>query len=96
MNEERGSGFLLGMLAGTILGAAVAVLLTPTTGEEARGFIREKVYEPTKDKLMGVAEDIRVKAVDLAEDAKRQASGLARQFKERTVETWEKANKNNR
>jgi gas vesicle protein len=44
-SDERGShygvGFLLGVLAGTALGAGIAFLLAPKTGEALRNDIRK-------------------------------------------------------
>lgn len=42
MNNDRGFGFLGGFLLGGIVGAAIALLLAPMSGEETRDQIRSE------------------------------------------------------
>jgi gas vesicle protein len=42
MNYDRGFGFLGGFLLGGIVGAAIALLLAPESGEQLRGQIRDE------------------------------------------------------
>lgn len=90
MEEEKGSGFLVGLLVGTVVGAAIAVLMTPATGEDARKFLREKAVEPAKSKLAELAGEVRVKAVDIAENVKEKATDMAQDLKDRAEEIWSK------
>ena len=41
-NESGGSGFVMGLLAGTVLGAGLGMLLAPKAGSELRGAIGEQ------------------------------------------------------
>jgi gas vesicle protein len=42
MEDRGGSGFLLGLVAGTVLGAGLGMLLAPKAGTELRGNISEQ------------------------------------------------------
>ena len=41
-NEGSGAGFMMGLLAGTVLGAGLGMLLAPKAGSELRGQIGEQ------------------------------------------------------
>ena len=41
-NEGSGTGFMMGLLAGTVLGAGLGMLLAPKAGSELRGAIGEQ------------------------------------------------------
>jgi gas vesicle protein len=41
----EGSGFLSGLLFGALIGAGVAMILAPQTGEDTRDFLRAKARE---------------------------------------------------
>jgi gas vesicle protein len=41
-SETNGSGFMMGLLAGTVLGAGLGMLLAPKAGSELRGQIGEQ------------------------------------------------------
>jgi gas vesicle protein len=43
--ESRGSGFLIGLLCGTALGAAIGLMFAPKAGAE----FRQKLYDSTGD-----------------------------------------------
>jgi len=47
MNSGKGGGgsFLAGLVTGTLVGAGIAFLLAPQTGEETRDLLRSKVRE---------------------------------------------------
>lgn len=45
MDDNKSSGFMLGMIIGCLIGAAVAALLTPKTGEEIREKLKESYLE---------------------------------------------------
>ncbi len=63
-SEDRGGGFIAGFLLGGLVGAAAALLLTPRTGEETRGSLRERGIE------------LRVKAEEAAAKAREEADEL--------------------
>jgi gas vesicle protein len=69
--------FFSGFLIGGLIGAAVALLFAPQSGEETRAMIRDKSIE-IKDKVEQTAADARTKAEELAKDAKAKAEELQR------------------
>jgi gas vesicle protein len=64
--------FLVGFLAGGLVGAAVALLFAPQSGEETRTLIRDKSIE-LKDKAVETAEETRVRAEKSLEEARLRA-----------------------
>ena len=64
--QKSGPGFIFGLMVGLVAGAAIAILLTPQTGEQTRGQLsvqlRERygeafeqgreAYERTKDEVI--------------------------------------------
>jgi gas vesicle protein len=62
--RERGAGFVSGFLLGGLVGAAVALLLTPRSGEE------------TRDTLMDRGIVLKVKAEEVASKAREEADDL--------------------
>jgi gas vesicle protein len=45
MAESSNGGFLTGFITGTLIGAGLALLLVPQTGEETRDLLRAKARE---------------------------------------------------
>lgn len=93
MDENKGSGFLLGLLIGSLVGAAVAVLMTPATGEEARKFLKDKAFDPAKAKVVDLSGEVRARAGEIAEEVKSKASDLAKDIKGKAEEIWDKGKK---
>jgi gas vesicle protein len=92
--------FLAGFIVGGMVGAAVALLMAPQSGEETRAIIKEKSIE-LKDKAVETAEEARVrgeKALEEARvraeaayaDARQKAEELAQLTKERAAELQKK------
>jgi gas vesicle protein len=82
--ESGGGGFLIGLLCGTALGAAVALMFAPKTGSE----IRQRLYEST--------EDLRRKAYQTYGQATEQVNNVAskaREAVERGREAFDSARK---
>lgn len=67
--------FISGFVIGGLVGAAVALLLAPQSGEETRTIIREKGIE-LKDQVEQTAAETRAKAEQLAQDARDRAQDL--------------------
>ena len=61
MGKNSGGSFLLGLLVGAMAGAAVALLLTPQSGEELRRTLEQKSIE-VKDNATRLAEDAKTQA----------------------------------
>lgn len=45
MDREQWTSFGVGILAGAVVGGAVALLLAPKSGKETRAYIKEKLGE---------------------------------------------------
>ncbi len=69
--------FIAGFVLGGLVGAAVALLLAPQSGEETRMMIREKGIE-LKDQAEQTAAEVRARAERLAQEAKARAEELQR------------------
>jgi gas vesicle protein len=72
--NDRGL-FVVGFFLGALAGAAAALLMTPYSGEEMRGQLKEKGIE-LKDEAERVAADAKAQATQVAEDARVQAQQL--------------------
>ena len=72
-SDSRGWEFLTGFLLGTVVGAAVALLLAPQPGEETREVIRERGIE-LKGRAAELSEEARKRAEELAEEARKRAA----------------------
>jgi gas vesicle protein len=73
-NGDLGS-FLAGFVIGGLIGAGVALLLAPQSGEETRGIIKDKSIE-LRDRAYDTAEEARVKAEQLAQQARDRAAEI--------------------
>ena len=65
--EESGGGFILGLLCGTALGAAIGLMFAPKAGSE----IRQRVYDSTAD--------VRRRAYETYGQATEQVNNLVKQ-----------------
>jgi gas vesicle protein len=77
--QDLGS-FLSGLIIGGLIGAAVALLMAPQSGEETRELIRDKSIE-LKDRAAETAEEARIKAESAAAEARARADELAHEAK---------------
>jgi gas vesicle protein len=77
MANEGGSvkGFLLGLLAGGAIGAALALLYAPKTGRELRSDIKKRTDDLVEDAEEYV-QTAKSKAVDMINDGKKRADAL--------------------
>ena len=87
-NNEFGA-FISGFFRGGIIGAAVALILAPQSGEETRTIIREKGIE-LKDKAAGTAEETKTRVEKTAADARLKAEELAKQAKDKSSDLMQK------
>ncbi|HUF38935.1 MAG TPA: YtxH domain-containing protein [Anaerolineales bacterium] len=67
--------FLSGFVVGGLVGAAVALLMAPQSGEETRTVIKEKGIE-LRDMAAEKAEEVRTMAGEVADSAKSKAADL--------------------
>ena len=87
--QDLGS-FLSGLIIGGLVGAAVALLLAPQSGEETREIIRDKSIE-LKDRAVETAEEARQKAEAAAVEARVRADKLAHEAKVKADELKERS-----
>jgi gas vesicle protein len=67
--------FVSGFLVGGLVGAAIALLMAPQSGEETRTMIRDKGLE-LKDQVEQTAAEARSKAEQIAQQARQRAEEL--------------------
>jgi gas vesicle protein len=97
MSDRGGSefsSFLSGLLLGGLVGAGVALLMAPQSGEETRKLIREKGIElrdQASESLEQAAAEARTRADELTKMAKERADQVSKVAKERTAELRERA-----
>jgi gas vesicle protein len=77
--------FLSGFLVGGMIGAAVALLLAPQSGEETRTLIRDKGVE-LKDKTVHTVEEAYARAETAAAEARSRADDLTNLARQRAEE----------
>lgn len=73
-NGDLGS-FLAGFVIGGLIGAGVALLMAPQSGEETRTLIKDKSIE-LRDRAYETADDARTKAEQLAQQARDRAAEI--------------------
>ena len=74
--------FVTGFVIGGLVGAAVALLFAPQSGEETRTLIREKSIE-IKDQVEKTAVETREKAEQFASETREKAEKLADEAKQK-------------
>ena len=79
MNNSRGIDFLAGFLLGGIVGAAIALLMAPASGEETRDELRSRGIE------------LRNRSEELSNEAMVQAQKLAEEGQKRAMEAQERS-----
>ena len=91
MSEKRmkTGSFLAGTLVGGLVGAAVALLYAPRSGEETRTVIREKSVE-VKDLAVEKGEEIRQQAMEAAGQARSRLNETSEATKARAAELQSK------
>ncbi len=79
MTQEDNSGKLVWFFAGAAIGASIALLYAPKSGEETRRILKEKALEG-KDVLAEGSRDILDKSRELYEKGKGLADDAAEMF----------------
>lgn len=83
-DSNGGGGFLMGLLCGAVVGAAVGLLLAPKAGSD----LRQQLYEST-GRLRRSATDGYVAAVDSVSGAVEDVIGRGKKAAQRGQETFE-------
>ena len=63
--------FFTGMVIGSLVGAATALMLAPQSGEETRALLRDKSIE-LKDKAVEYSQDVQMRAEKTLQDTREQ------------------------
>ena len=84
-SDNEFGAFLSGFFIGGLVGAAVALLLAPQSGEETRTIIRDKSVE-IKDKAYQSAEESRARAEQALAEARHRAEEAAEEVRQRADE----------
>ncbi len=90
--NNNGNGFLIGLIAGSALGAIIGLLYAPKSGKELRDDIRTKSNEYLDDADKYI-EDARVKAKNLINDGKKKSEELIADAKTKSDELLKEAQK---
>jgi len=86
MSEKEDFGtFFAGLVVGGLVGAAVALLLAPQSGEETRTMIKDKSIE-LKDRAVEYGQDARLRAEKAFDDARIRADEAIEQLRVRGEE----------
>ncbi len=88
-NGNSNWGSLLAMfLLGSLIGAGIALLMAPSSGQETRSMIRDKGVE-LRDRAASTMEETRHKAEMAMEDMTSTAKDKANMLKDRAQQTME-------
>ena len=83
-NDDFGT-FLAGFVIGGLVGAAVAMMLAPQSGEETRTMIKDKSIQ-LRDRAVEYGQDARIRAEKALEDARAQADAAIEDLRQRSEE----------
>jgi gas vesicle protein len=73
MNKDQAVSFVIGLLAGALIGGVVALLFAPQSGKETREKIKEKSAE--------VIDTVKAKTSEVVDAVKEKASGAVHAIK---------------
>ena len=85
ITSSKPGAFITGTLIGGLVGATVALLYAPRSGQETRTVIKEKSLE-LKDKAVETGEELRHKAQDFADQTKARIEETADATKEKAID----------
>lgn len=77
-NRKDGQGFMFGFILGSLIGASVAIVLAPHSGERTREIIRDH------------AADFKLRASDLAAEYREKMADLAAEYREEVGDYYER------
>ncbi|MHB0939383.1 MAG: YtxH domain-containing protein [Armatimonadota bacterium] len=81
----KGKDFLVGVLLGSVVGAAIGLLLAPQSGEETREVISESARD-IRDKVKEGSRQVLESSRDLIEQGKGRVTGMMRRGDEEQAE----------
>ena len=81
-NRNGGGEFFAGLIIGGLVGAAIALLMAPQSGEETRAQIRDASIE-LKDRADMTIAEARTKAEAITADARRRAEEITADARKR-------------
>jgi gas vesicle protein len=88
---DSGFGFFSGLIIGGMIGAILAIVLAPQSGEETRDFIRGKAHE-AKNRALDLAYDMQDRVAEVADDLRAQADQLTEMSRQAYESTKSKIN----
>jgi gas vesicle protein len=91
-NRDGGGEFFAGLVIGGLVGAAIALLMAPQSGEETRAQIREASLD-LKDRANETIAEAREKAEAITADARRRAEEITADARKRADEIVAEARK---
>jgi gas vesicle protein len=86
--DQSGASFALGIMAGAVIGAGVALLFAPKTGTEMRHQLGEQ-YRGLAERVGETTKGLRESAEHLKERGRERVQRLAGQTTERSSTTYE-------
>lgn len=86
-SSRKAGAFMTGAIFGSLVGAAVALLYAPQSGEETRTVIKDKSIE-IKDRAVESGEELRQKAEEAASQARTRLDETTAATKERAT-AWQ-------
>ena len=91
-NNGSAKSVLVGFLAGTVVGAIIALLYAPKSGKELRSEIKQKAND-FKDDAGEYLKAARSKAVEIINDGKRRSEQIVSEAREKADQIREDAEK---
>lgn len=100
MSDKSSKGFLLGLIAGGIIGATIALLYAPKSGKEMRETLKknsqkilgeaEEFIDVAKNTVTDVINEAKRKSEELVSHAKKQAEDLIAESEELLIKAKDK------
>ena len=88
--EQSGASFVLGMMTGAFIGAGVALLFAPKSGQEMRQQLGEQ-YRGLADRVGETTQTLRESANTLKEQGRERVQRLTSQLSDRASTTQERS-----
>lgn len=81
--DQSGAGFLFGVMAGAVVGASVALLLAPKSGQEMRQRLGQQ-YRGLADRVGETTHNLREKASHLRDQGRESVERMSSQISNRS------------